>query len=92
MTLTKRQIGKLNKIVVMAQGLLDQAAKANRSSPEAKRSTAKAGTIGGKRFRRTGADLVKMKSDILKGRAKGVSAVELAKKYDVSTAYIYMIK
>ncbi len=33
-----------------------------------------------------------MRSDILAKRAKGVSALSLAKKYNVSTAYIYMIK
>lgn len=46
----------------------------------------------GTRTRRTGAELDRMRSDVLAARAKGVSAAKLAEKYGVSTAYIYMIK
>ena len=89
MSLTKRQIGKLNKIVAMAQSLLDSADEGSSKAAagrQPKRNSASA------RKRRSSADAEKMRADILAKRAKGMSAAVLAKKYGVSTAYIYMIK
>ena len=80
MSLSKRQIAYLNKIIVTAQKALAVA------EVEAKESGK------GKRRRRSGAEAEKMRADILAKRAKGVSAAKLAEKYGVSTAYIYMIK
>lgn len=80
MSLSKRQIAYLNKIIVTAQKALAAA------EVEAKESGK------GKRRRRSGAEADKMRADILAKRAKGVSAAKLAEKYGVSTAYIYMIK
>jgi hypothetical protein len=89
MSLTKRQIGKLNKIVDMAQSLLDSD---RQSSPKAASSNYSKRSSGPGRKRRSSADAEKMRADILAKRAKGVSAAVLAKKYGVSTAYVYMIK
>lgn len=89
MSLTKRQIGKLNKIVAMAQSLLDSAEEGS-SSTAASTSSRRGSSTG--RQRRSSADAEKMRADILAKRAKGVSAASLAKKYGVSTAYVYMIK
>lgn len=89
MSLTKRQIGKLNKIVAMAQSLLDSA---NEGSSRASSGSAAKRSGTAVRRRRSSADAEKMRADILAKRAKGVSAASLAKKYGVSTAYIYMIK
>jgi hypothetical protein len=86
-TVTKRQIAKLKKLVLMAQDLLESA-EANPVGPAA---NARRGNRP-IRHRRTAAEAAKMRSDILAKRAKGVSALSLAKKYNVSTAYIYMIK
>lgn len=89
MSLTKRQIGKLTKIVAMAQSLLataDEGSSKAASGKQGKRGNASV------RKRRSSADAEKMRADILAKRAKGVSAAALAKKYGVSTAYIYMIK
>ncbi|MFO1122050.1 MAG: hypothetical protein U1F47_07010 [Hyphomicrobiales bacterium] len=85
--MTKRQIAKLKKLVSMAQDLL-ASAEANPTLPasQARRSGRPV------RHRRTAAEAEKMRNDILAKRAKGVSALSLAKKYNVSTAYIYMIK
>jgi Mor family transcriptional regulator len=83
MSLSKRQIGKLNKIIAMAQSLIDSH-NGGRSGPRARSSS--------RRLRRSSAEAAKMRADILARRAKGVSALSLAKKYNVSTAYIYMIK
>ena len=82
MSLSKRQIAYLNKIIVTAQKMLDTAHLEG----------ARGGGSGPKRRRRSAAEAEKMRSDILAKRAKGVSAAKLAEKYGVSTAYIYMIK
>lgn len=84
MSLSKRQVAYLNKIISTAQKLLDTADQEGN----------KPGSRGGapKRHRRSAAEAEKMRSDILAKRAKGVSAVKLAEKYGVSTAYVYMIK
>lgn len=84
--MTKRQLARLRKIVAMAQELLRQG-EANPTLP----ATARRGGASG-RTRRTAADAVKMRADVLAKRKKGVPAAELAEKYGVSTAYIYMIK
>ena len=81
MSLSKRQIAYLNRIISTAQKMLDTA------HLEDSRSGA-----GPKRRRRSGAEAEKMRADILAKRAKGVPAAKLAEKYGVSTAYIYMIK
>ncbi len=84
--MTKRQIARLRKIVAMAQDLLKQA-EANPTLPASAQRGGKSG-----RTRRTAVDAEKMRADVLAKRKKGVPAAELAKKYGVSTAYIYMIK
>jgi len=85
MTLSKRQVTKLHKIIDMAEQLL---ATANEPLPEG-RSASRSASI---RRRRSGAEAEKMRADVLAKRAKGVPAATLAEKYGVSTAYIYMIK
>jgi Mor family transcriptional regulator len=85
MALTKRQVGKLNRILDIVQDIL-------RKDENAATSAKKATRPSGVRRRRSAKEAEKMRSDILKQRARGVSAAELADKYDVSTAYIYMIK
>ena len=70
----------------MAQDLL-AAAEANPAPSSLGRRRS-----GPVRHRRTASEAAKMRADILAKRSKGVSALSLAKKYNVSTAYIYMIK
>jgi hypothetical protein len=86
MSLSKRQIAYLNKIVSTAQKML---ATADLDQGSSKPSSSRGGS---KRRRRSGAEAEKMRADILAKRAKGVPATKLAEKYGVSTAYIYMIK
>jgi hypothetical protein len=83
MPLSKKQIAYLNKIIATAQKVLDTA--------EHEDSRAGSGN-GVKRSRRSSAEAEKMRADIIAKRAKGMSALKLAEKYGVSTAYIYMIK
>ena len=84
--MTKRQIAKLRKLSILVQDLLKQAEAEGASSPKHARSN------GATRSRRTGDAAEKMRADVLAKRAKGVPATRLAEKYNVSTAYIYMIK
>lgn len=86
MSLSKRQIAYLNKIVSTAQKMLATADLDKGSSKSA------SSRVGSKRRRRSGAEAEKMRADILAKRSKGVPATKLAEKYGVSTAYIYMIK
>jgi hypothetical protein len=83
---TKRQIAKLRKLSILVQDLLKQAEAAGPSSSTHARSN------GATRNRRTSHAAEKMRADVLAKRAKGVPATRLAEKYNVSTAYIYMIK
>ena len=83
MSLSKRQIAYLHKIIATAQKMLDTAHL----------EESRGGFGGGpKRRRRSSEEAEKMRADILAKRSKGVSAAKLAEKYGVSTAYIYMIK
>ena len=93
MTLTKRQISKLNKALAFIQDVLDRAAFAEKTGSRTKirKGSARPGIRPGA-SRRTTAQAEKMRADILAKRAKGVPAATLAGKYGVSTAYIYMIK
>lgn len=84
--MTKRQIARLRKIIAMAQELL-KIAEANPTLPASLQRGGKSG-----RTRRSADDAKKMRADILAKRKKGVPAADLAKKYNVSTAYVYMIK
>jgi hypothetical protein len=84
MPLSKRQIAYLNRIILTAQKMLDTA--------ELEDSRSAGLRSGLRRRRRSSAEAQKMRADILSKRSKGVSATQLAEKYGVSTAYIYMIK
>lgn len=85
MSLSKKQIAYLNKIVSTAQKMLATADLEGTKQKGSKSS-------GRTRHRRSGVEAEKMRADILAKRAKGVPATKLAEKYGVSTAYIYMIK
>ena len=93
MTLTKRQVSKLNKVLAMVQEILNQANNEQKVAirTKSRKRTARAGSKP-RTIRQTPAQAAKMRADILAKRAKGVSAAALAQKYGVSTAYIYMIK
>ena len=86
MALTKRQVSKLNKVKTLIEDVLRIAAS---DVTPAKSGKSSAGT---RRTRRTAVQAEKMRADILAKRARGVPATDLAEKYGVSTAYIYMIK
>jgi hypothetical protein len=85
---TIRQQKKLEKIIVMAQDLLADIQKRSSLTGGA---TAKTGRKV-VRLRRTSEEAKKMKADVLAALKAGKPATAIAKRYKVSTAYIYMLK
>ena len=85
MSLSKREISQLKKLVALAQGLID---KAEAAPAEQKTATPSAT----KRIRRTGKELAAFKKMLKAERKRGVTAADLAKEHCVSTAYIYALK
>jgi hypothetical protein len=85
---TKRQQRKLEKIIAMAQELLADLQKSASIKIRAPSHN------GGRpvRTRRTAEEARKMKADVLAALKAGKPATAIAKRYKVSTAYIYMLK
>jgi hypothetical protein len=81
MSLSKRQLKQLDKIVALATSLLDELSK-----PEASLNKAPK-----KRIRRSGKELVAFRKMLKAERKKGVPVAQLAKTHGVSSAYIYQI-
>lgn len=91
--LTKRQKTQLAKIVLQVEKLLKQSdAAEKRQQKKAKASKQTGGGSRRKRAKRTRVEAAEMRKAILAARKKGAKVAELARKYGVSTAYIYMIK
>lgn len=78
-------MAQLNKAISLVQEILASAQSEATLSARKQQSSRK-------RLRRSAADTVKMRKEVLKARKQGVPASQLAKKYGVSAAYIYMIK
>lgn len=91
--LSKRQKTQLAKIVLQVEKLLKQSdAAEKRQQKRAKASKPAKGQGRRKRAKRTRAEAAEMRKSILAARKKGAKVADLASKYGVSTAYIYMIK
>ncbi|MFN3891319.1 MAG: hypothetical protein ACK4MV_13050 [Beijerinckiaceae bacterium] len=80
MNLTNQQIRKLESIISAAQAILTEA-KASTNGKSAKP----------KRVRRSGKDLVAFRKMLVAERKKGVPVAELARKHNISSAYIYQL-
>jgi len=80
MNLTNQQIRKLESIITAAQAVLAEA----KAAPGAK---------GGKpkRIRRSGKELTAFRKMLVAERKKGVPVAELARKHNISSAYIYQL-
>ena len=94
MTYSTRELNQLKRIVHLTQQLITNAEANNRIN--VKKST-KASSIktsktkSNKRIRRSGAELSAFRKKLLAERNKGIPVAELAKKYSVSLAYIYLL-
>lgn len=80
--LNKHDISKLKKIIALAHKLISESAE-NPSKPHVR--------VGKKRVRRSGKELSEFRKMLKAARKSGVSAAELAKKHNVSLAYIYTL-
>lgn len=81
MSLSQPQIRKLQSIITIAQALIEDA-----GAP-----AGKAGSSKPKRVRRSGKELVAFRKMLVTERKKGVPVAELARKHNVSSAYIYQL-
>lgn len=86
MSLTKKEVTELKKIVARAKELI---AKANDKEPGNSKSSARRDTS--KRGRRSGKDLEDFRKMLKAERKAGVPVAQIAKKHGVSSAYIYQM-
>lgn len=83
-----RQLRKMEKISALAQELL----ASMRQSGSNGYSTSKPSGKAPKRKRRTAEEAKKMKAEVLSALKAGQPATKVAKRYGVTTAYVYMLK
>ena len=85
MSLSKRQIRQLKNIIASSQAILDAASNepaGGKGNAAAKRP---------KRVRRSGKELIAFRKALKAERKKGVPVAEIARKNNVSPAYIYQL-
>ena len=83
MELSKRDVAKLEKIIVSLQMIISEASKRSASGKNV--------SVKAKRVRRTGKELVAFRKMLKSERKKGASVASLAKKHGISSAYIYSL-
>ena len=81
--LSAPQLRKLNRIITLAQQLIDENKRA--------RMFGWNGSAKQRRIRRTGKELVEFRRMLKVERKKGIPVAELARKHGISSAYIYML-
>lgn len=81
MNLTNRQKRQLEKIIASAQAVLEEAAQIEPGK----------GVQGAKRIRRSGKELAAFRKMLKAERKKGVPVAEIARKNNISPAYIYQL-
>ena len=78
MFLSAGQLRKLNRIIALAQQVVDESKEARMSG----RRT---------RIRRSGKELAQFRRMLRDQRKKGIPVAELARQHGISSAYIYML-
>jgi Mor family transcriptional regulator len=94
MQLSKRQRTQLEKIITQVEKILMQADAAEKRVAKSQRTaafkkTGRKSLSKNRAPRRSRADAAAMRKEIKAARKKGTSATELAKKYGVTTSYVY---
>ena len=93
MLLSTRQRAQLEKIITQVEKILMQADAAEKRAAKSQRtvSSKKLARKSSKNgaHRRSRADAIAMRKEIKAARRRGISAAELARKYRVTTSYIY---
>ena len=82
MVLTKKEIAKLNRIMKLAEQLV----QGSKVRTKAQRSNGKK-----TRTRRTGRELGQFRKMLKAERRKGIPVAALARKHGISPAYIYLL-
>ena len=88
MALDSREQLKLRRVIAIVQKLIAESPKAKRGRPPLKSSQ----NDNGKRVRRTGKALTQFRAKLMAERKKGARVSDIAKKYKVSSAYIYQLR
>jgi len=76
--LSAQQLRKLNRIITLAQQMIDESKEARMSGRRM-------------RIRRSGKELVQFRRLLREQRKKGIPVAELARQHGISSAYIYML-
>ena len=82
MVLTNKEIAKLNRIMKLAEQLV----QGSKVRSKAQRSNGKK-----TRIRRTGRELIQFRKMLKAERRKGIPVAALARKHRISPAYIYLL-
>lgn len=90
--LSKRQRSQLDKIIKQVEKIISQADAAEARSRKIGRQSHLKSRGKSTRIRRSRTESNKMKREIKAARKRGVKVADLATKYGVSSAYIYMMK
>ena len=87
MALTTQEISKLNRIIKLAEKLIDNGSNGLAKGRNGKPQRAKSSS----RIRRTGRELVQFRKMLKAERKKGIPVAEMARKHGISTTYIYLL-
>ena len=77
-----RDVARLRRIMALAEKMIADITKSNNGRGGARKT---------KRVRRTGGELIRFRKMLKKKRREGVPVADLARKYNVSSAYIYTL-
>ena len=87
MALTTQEVSKLNRIIKLAEKLIDNGSNGLAEGRNGKPQRAKRSS----RIRRTGRELVQFRKILKAERKKGIPVAEMARKHGISTTYIYLL-
>ena len=87
MSLNAQELAKLRRIVSLAEKLIAANPKRKRGRPVGTSNT----RANGKRVRRTGKALIQFRKMLKAEHKSGVSVAVLARKHNISSAYIYSL-
>jgi len=88
--LDAREILKLQRIISLAEKLINESPKPKRGRP-ALYGAVVPKSKNGKRVRRTGKALVRFRKMLKAERERGVPVARIARKHRISPAYIYLL-
>ena len=87
MSLTIHEVSKLNRIIRLAEKLIEKGSKRSANGRNGNALRVKGST----RKRRSGRELVHFRKMLKAERKKGIPVAEIARKHGISTAYIYTL-